>query len=183
LGPPNLSEKISLALTVNKFDILYILWDTTPNLFKGGDMKKVFVVLLLLIGIFLINNAGVALAQPDDGENCQLYLANVTTDPDEPLGSWQECIEVCYEDGFAEAHTFCGPYEDDTLELTLEDFGVDSKNLVGFSTVYDKSCHAKLRGGRLRVLEADCLLDMYGGVRIHVKGKAISEYMCPCVSW
>jgi hypothetical protein len=147
-------------------------------------MKKLFAVLLLLIGIFLINNSGVALAEPDDGENCQLYLANVTTDPDDALpgpGSWQECIDICYEDGFAEAHTFCGAYTDDTLEFTLEDFGVDAKNLVGFSTVFDKSCHAKLRGGGLRILEADCLLSYDGGVRIHVKGKAISsEIQCPC---
>jgi hypothetical protein len=158
-------------------------------------MKKLFVVLLLLIGIFLINNKGVALAQLDDGENCQLYLANVTTDPDDVLpgpGSWQECIAICYEDGFAEAHTFCGAYPDDTLEFTLEDFGVDSKNLVGFSTstIWNKQCHAKLRGGKLRILEADCLLEYDGDgyyyfgrylTRIHVKGKAISsEIQCPC---
>jgi hypothetical protein len=118
-------------------------------------------------------------------ENCKLYLADVTTDPDDalPTSSWQECIYICYEDGFATAETCSDEdgYGCDTLYLTLEDFGVDAKNLVGFSDRWDKSCHAKLRGGGLRILEADCLLNFDGGVRIHVKGKAISnENQCPC---
>jgi hypothetical protein len=148
-------------------------------------MKKVFVVSLILVSIFLIGSSEMALAFDGD-DNCQVYTATITVDPPGSLpgpDSWQECIYICYEDGFAEAET-CGFYGPDTLELTLEDFGIDAKNLVGFSTVYDKSCHAKLRGGGLRVLEADCLLSYDGGVRIHVKGKAISnEGMCPCISW
>jgi hypothetical protein len=154
-------------------------------------MKKTFVISLILVSILFIGSIGMALAK--EVENCQLYLATVTTDPDTALpgpNTWQECIEICYEDGFAEAST-CGtpyyPYED-TLILTLEDFGVDSKNLVGFSEGFLKVCHVKLRGGRLRILEADCLL--YDGrvdgysyfghdlTRIHVKGKAVNECEC-----
>jgi hypothetical protein len=145
-------------------------------------MKKTFIVALLLLSILLIGSVGMALAE--DGENCKLYLATVTVDPDTPLpgaNTWQECFLVCYEDGFAEVETCGNPYGPDLLFFTLEDFGVDAKNLIGYSTVFDKACHAKLRGGGLRTLEADCLLNMFDGVRIHVKGKAITdERLCPC---
>jgi hypothetical protein len=139
-------------------------------------MKKTFLISLLLVSIFLIGSSEMALAQIPAG--CKLYLADVTTDPD--IGSWQECIAVCYEDGFADAFTCSDEngYGKDSLSLTLEDFGVDSKNLVGFSHKYDKACHAKLRGGGLRILEADCLLNLDGGVRIHVKGKAVNDCFC-----
>jgi hypothetical protein len=144
-------------------------------------MKKVFVVSLLLVCVFLIGSTEMALAQE---ENCKLYLATVTVDPDTPLpgpNTWQECFLVCYEDGVALVDTCGNPYGPDELIFTLEDFGIDAKNLVGSSIEWPKACHAKLRGGGLRILEADCLLDMFDGVRIHVKGKAISdEYQCPC---
>jgi hypothetical protein len=152
-------------------------------------MKKIFSVSFLLLSILLIGSIGMALAE--DEINCQLYLADVTVDPPDalPPGSWQECIAVCYEDGFADAYT-CSDgdgYGSDLLILTLEDFGIDAKNLVGFSDNWPKVCHAKLRGGRLRILEADCLLN-YEGLgyydfnhyltRIHVKGKAVSDCFC-----
>jgi hypothetical protein len=153
-------------------------------------MKKIFVISLLLLSIFLIASSGVALAQVLPA-NCKLYLADVTTDPDDalPTSSWQECIAVCYEDGFARAFTCSDKdgYGYDRLILTLEDFGVDAKNLVGFSTNWDKQCHAKLRGGGLRVLEADCLLEYDSSgyydfgrylTRIHVKGKAVNSCFC-----
>jgi hypothetical protein len=157
---------------------------------KGGHMKKTFLVSLILVCAFLIGNSGVALAGPVEVP-CQVYLADVTVDPPEalPPGSWQECIEVCYDDGFAEAFTCSDDdgYGADELFFTLEDFGVDAKNLVGFSYNWPKECHAKLRGGRLRILEADCLLN-YKGLgyeyfgrdltRIHVKGKAVSSCFC-----
>jgi hypothetical protein len=145
-------------------------------------MKKVFVVSLILVSIFLIGSSEMALAFDGD-DNCQVYTATITVDPPGSLpgpDSWQECIYICYEDGFAEAET-CGFYGPDTLELTLEDFGIDAKNLVGFSTEFsefDKSCHVKLRGGGLRILEADCLLDFGGLVRLHVKGKASNDCIC-----
>jgi hypothetical protein len=148
-------------------------------------MKKAFLISLLLVSIFIIGSSGVALAQVP--ENCKLYLADVTVDPPEalPPGSLQECILVCYGDGLAGAVTCSDDdgYGYDILILTLEDFGVDAKNLVGFSLEWPKACHAKLRGGGLRILEADCFLDMFDGVRIHVKGKAISDInQCPCES-
>jgi hypothetical protein len=151
------------------------------NIIKGGYMRKVFIFSLLLATIFLIGSVDMALAEDGDGL-CKLYLADVTTDPD--IGSWQECIAVCYdEDGFAVAFSCSDEdgFGSDFLDLTQEDFGVDAKNLVGYSEIFPKVCHAKLRGGGLRILEADCLLDMFDGVRIHVKGKAISDIeQCPC---
>jgi hypothetical protein len=155
-------------------------------------MKKAFLISLLLVSAFLIGSSGKALAGPVEVP-CQLYLADVTTDPDDalPTSSWQECIAICYEDGFATALTCGSPYGNDRLILTLEDFGVDAKNLVGFSTNWDKQCHAKLRGGRLRILEADCLLEYDSSgyydfgrylTRIHVKGKAVNSCFCSPVA-
>jgi len=132
------------------------------------------VVSLLLISIFLIGNAEVTSA---DEENCKLYLATVTIADDEGIvDSWEDCIEVCiYSDGWAEAMTYC---DKDYLIFALEDLGSDFKNLVGASIVYDKACHASLRG---KNLNASCLLDMYGGLRVHARGLEITnEGLCPC---
>jgi len=132
-------------------------------------MKNIFVVALLLISIFLIGNAVAA-------DNCRDFLVNITTAPDVPLGSWQECVAICPEDnGFVTAHTWCGAYQDDMLYLMLEDLGLDTKNLVGYSVVFSKTCHVQIKRN---ILEADCYLNMFGGVKIHARGVAVAD--CPC---
>jgi len=137
-------------------------------------MKKLFVVSLLLISIFLIGNAEVTSA---DEENCKLYLATITIADDEGIvDSWKDCIEVCfYPDGWADAWVFC---DMDYLGFAMEDLGSDFKNLVGASFVRPKFCHASLRG---KNLNASCLLDMYDGLRVHARGLEITdEGLCPC---
>jgi len=135
-------------------------------------MKKVFVVSLLLISIFLIGNSGMAGVEMGD---CQVYRSTVTSDS-EMLGSWEDCIEVCiYPDGWAQAWTYCN--YSDYLILTYENLGSDHKNLIGFSDYYPKVCHASI-GKRGNNLEADCALDMDDGVRIHAKG--VPDNNCQC---
>jgi hypothetical protein len=137
-------------------------------------MKNIFVVALFLISIFLIGNAE-AVAENGD---CREFLVNITTAPDYalPTGSWQECVAICPEgDGFVTAHTWCGEYQDDTLHLISEDLGMDTKNLVGYSEVFSKTCHVQIKRN---LLEADCYLNMFGGVKIHARGVASTD--CPC---
>ena len=60
-------------------------------------MKKVFILSLFLISIFLIGNAEVALAQ---GEGCQDYeCTGVVTCEGEYNGTYEECVTLC-TDGF-----------------------------------------------------------------------------------
>jgi hypothetical protein len=134
-------------------------------------MKKLIVVSLCLIGILLITGTGFAV----EDEYCQVYRSTVVTD-DEMLGSWQDCIEVCvYPDGWAQAWTYCN--YPDYLILTVEGLGSDFKDLVGFSDYYPKTCHASV-GKRGNNLEADCMLEMDGGVRIHARG--VPDNNCRC---
>lgn len=135
-------------------------------------MRKVFFVCLLLVSVFLMGNAEAA-----DGENCSLYLITVTSDNDF-IGTYDECVELCFSpDGYAHADTYCGRW-DDCLDFTLEDLGSDRRNLVGHSNIYGKSCHVRLRG---RSLDANCLLDINGGISIRASGVLInSESSCPC---
>jgi hypothetical protein len=135
-------------------------------------MKNIFVVALLLISVFLIGNA-----EAENG-NCREFLVNITTAPDNalPTGSWQECVAICPEgEGFVTAYTWCGAYQDDMLYLISEDLGLDTKNLVGYSDVFSKTCHVQIKRN---ILEADCYLNMFGGVKIHARGVASTE--CPC---
>jgi hypothetical protein len=61
-------------------------------------MKKVFVVLLILVSIFLIGNAGKALARCLDYQDYECTVTGYQygevdfTDTD--------CVELCYDDGF-----------------------------------------------------------------------------------
>jgi len=61
-------------------------------------MKKVFVVSLLLVSIFLIGNAGVASAQCT---NYQDYECNYTVYQYGQISAIGfDCIELCFDDGF-----------------------------------------------------------------------------------
>src|SRR4030042_3051141 len=138
-------------------------------------MKNIFVVALLLISVFLIGNAE---AVSENG-NCREFLVNITTNPNDALpgpGSWQECVEICPEgDGFVTAHTWCSPYPNDTLYLVLEDLGLDTKNLGGYSDIFDKQCHVQIKRN---ILEADCYLYWDGDIKVHARGVASTD--CPC---
>ena len=136
-------------------------------------MRKVLVVSLLLMCIFFISSADVAMAVEE--EFCQWFRADVRSDS-EILGSWEDCIEICiYPDGWAEAWTDCN--YPDYLICTLEDLGSDGKNLVCASEIWPKSCHASL-GKRGNNLEADCALYMFDGITIHVRG--VPDDNCRC---
>ena len=134
-------------------------------------MKKVFFVALLLISVFLIGNA-------EAQDECKLFLVTVTTEPDDALipspGRWQECVEVCFDgDGFAHAVTDCGAFADDYLYCTLEDLGLDTKNLVCYSDVFPKFCHAQVKRN---ILEADCVYTPSSpDTKIHVRGHHVNE--------
>jgi len=138
-------------------------------------MKNIFVVALLLISVFLIGNAE-AVAENGD---CREFLVNMTTNPNDALpgpGSWQECVAICPDgNGFVTAHTWCSPYPNDTLYLILEDLGMDTKNLVGYSDIFDKVCHVQLKRN---ILEADCYLNYNGNIKVHGRGVAVAD--CPC---
>jgi len=138
-------------------------------------MKNIFVGALLLISVFLIGNAE---AVAENG-NCREFLVNITTAPaDNALPgpeSWQECVAICpEEDGFVTAHTGCSPYPNDTLYLILEDLGLDTKNLVGYSDTFDKTCHVQIKRN---ILEADCYL-IYNGDDIKVHGRGVAVAGC-----
>ena len=136
-------------------------------------MKKVFVVSLCLFGILLF--AGTVFAVEMD-DYCQVYSSTVMTDS-EMLGSWDDCIEVCiYPDGWAEAWTYCN--YSDYLIFTLDDLGTDARGLIGFSIDYPKTCHVTV-GKRGNNLDAECLLDMFDGVRIRARG--IPDNNCRCM--
>ena len=138
-------------------------------------MKNIFVGALLLISVFLIGNAEALVKNGD----CREFLVTITTAPDDALpgpDSWQECVAICPDgDGFVTAHTWCGPYQDDTLYLILEDLGLDTKNMVGYSNIFDKTCHVQVKRN---LLEADCYLDMFDGVKLHARGVRVAD--CPC---
>ena len=138
-------------------------------------MKKLLIVSLCMIGILVL--AGTAFATIEEDEYCQVYRSTVVSDDPIMLGSWDDCIEVCiYPDGFAEAWTYCN--YSDYLILSVEGLGWDFKNLVGYSFYYPKACHASI-GKRGNNLEADCVLDMNGGIKIHARG--VPDNNCQCM--
>jgi hypothetical protein len=89
-------------------------------------MKKIIIVSLLLVGILLIYNSGVALA-----DFCSVYQVYECTRTETQYGettyTGTECVELCYDNGFevnAEGNCFfCYLYP-----------ATGSKNLLGTAT-------------------------------------------------
>jgi len=61
-------------------------------------MKKVFIVSLLLVSIFLISNAEVASAQCMDYHSYECTIAQ--TQYGEITNTFNTCVGLCYDDGF-----------------------------------------------------------------------------------
>ena len=101
-------------------------------------MKKVFVVSLLLVSIFLIGNVEVALAQCIDYHSYECtYTAYQYGEIDE-MGT--TCVGLCYDDGF-EVVGYGGWF-------SCYLYPIDSKNLLGTAnTAYDwAGCSVEFRG-------------------------------------
>ncbi len=148
--------------TAKKVDVFFILWDTIINFNqRRGDMKKVFVVLLLLVSVFLIGNSKVALAVADDG-GCQLYQCTGKYSCGEGIEEWEECVELClYGDGFAEIGGLgwgCG--------IGGRSLFSSNKNFVGLggsSWSQYLGCSVDLRGNSMTVDlydESNCMVQL-----------------------
>jgi len=131
--------------TAKKIDIFFVLWIKWINRInfnqRREDLKKIFVVSLLLMGIFLIGNAKVALAA--DG-GCQLYQCVGKYSCGEGIESeWDECVDLCIEDGHAGAE---GSWWGCTLGG--KSLFSSNKNFVGSggSTQGNLGCSITLRG-------------------------------------
>ena len=125
-----------------QIDIIYSLWDIRIDLNQGrGTMKKVFVVSLLLVSIFLIGNAEVALAQCD---LLQDYRCTVTRTQYGVVDSiFPDCVQLCY-DGF-------DVYFYDPFCFYCYLYPVGLKSLVGTAnTLWGQAgCFVKTKGKKL----------------------------------
>ena len=107
-------------------------------------MKKVFVVSLLLMSIFLIVNAEMVLAQ-----ECTTYLCNGKhLCLDGESGGWEDCVEICIDEGYAEIEGYCWG-----CDLGGRSLFSSNKNFVGIggSCGPDLRCSVELRGRAMTV--------------------------------
>ena len=124
-------------------------------------MKKVFLVSLLLAGIFLIGSLGTALAQCMDYQDyyCDglVFLGGIYND------TWDDCIELCYDDGFEVGFN---DYAGDNYIYGYLYPATDNKNLLG--TFYDVEYYwggASIESnGRSRILKLSYTQDGSGWV-------------------
>jgi hypothetical protein len=111
-------------------------------------MKKVFFISLLLVSIFLISNAAIAVLPADGG--CHYYLCNGTHLCSDGLSiKWtEECVEICTDEGRAGA-------EGEWWECNLggRSLFASNKNFTGFGVSSEGTlgCSITLRGRSMTV--------------------------------
>jgi hypothetical protein len=128
--------------------MLYYLTDFN----QGGDMKKVFVVPLLLVGIFLIGNAEAVFLG-----NCPCYQCNLKTlCPNGDSLEFPESVRLCMDEGSATIEGQClGCF------LGGKSLFSSNKNFIGSGSScwgHNSGCSAILRG---RLMTID-LYDEFG---------------------
>jgi len=115
-------------------------------------MKKVFVVSLLLVSIFLIGNAEVALANGD----CQDYECTyISTCDGEFDGGGKQCVELC-TDGFFYGDIGAYWFDCDLLALNHKSWLGEGGSMGG-----DIGCSVNLSGRAMTLVisltEVDCI--------------------------
>jgi len=108
-------------------------------------MKKVFIVSLLLVIVFLIGNAEMALAE--NGGGCHWYRCTGKYSCGSGIESeWVECVGLCIYEVYAELYS-------DWFECDLGGRSLFSsnKNFVGIGSGYvgDLGCAVDLRGNSM----------------------------------
>ena len=92
-------------------------------------MKKIFVVSLLLVSVFLIGNSGTALAQCMDYQDYECTFVWYLDGAVDYVGVDPYCIELCFDDGFEVYATDYMWFEAWLYPAT------DNRHLLG--TIYD----------------------------------------------